>query len=295
MKMIKSMTGFGRAEANIKGMKYNIEIRSVNHRYFETMFKMPKELLSLEDKFKKIIQNYIKRGRVDIFITMEIDDQVNGQLFIDWKSAENYVQLIKEMKSRFMLSGDVEVKDLISIPDLFQNGTTSVEIEDLADSLLASLESAVKLLVEMRIKEGKALYQDLLLRLETLTLQLVQVEERTPIVVDEYRLKLKNRLTEWLNGAVEIDESKLLNEVAFFAEKANVDEEITRLKSHFQQFLSIVEQEEPIGRKLDFLIQELNREINTIGSKANDLYISKHVVDMKSEIEKIREQVQNVE
>ncbi len=293
--MIKSMTGFGRAEANINGMKYNIEIRSVNHRYFETMFKMPKELLLLEDRFKKIIQNYIKRGRVDIFITIDTDDQAKTNVAIDWKIAEGYVQLIHEMKSRFDLRGDIEVKDLLSIPELFQNGASILELEDISEGLLSALESAVQLLIEMRIKEGIALQQDIIQRLDTLKQQLVQVEERAPLVVDDYRKKLKSRISEWLTDVVEIDESKLLNEVAFFSEKANVDEEITRLKSHFQQFSSILEQEEPIGRKLDFLIQELNREINTIGSKANDLYISKHVVDMKSEIEKIREQVQNVE
>jgi len=293
--MIKSMTGFGRAEANVQGIKMTIEIKSVNHKYHDVMFKMPKDLLMLEEKMKKLIKQYVKRGRVDVFISLDVEDNPFQQLKVDWNLAEQYLKVADELKRKFQIEGEVTIKDVLNAPELFDVGQEIPDVERLAPDLLHTLEAACKNLRLMRENEGEHLYRDLSFRIDALKTSLQAMKARAPLVTKEYREKVKTRVTEWLDGLVEIDEGRLLNEVAFFTDKANVDEELTRLQSHFHQFLTILEHDEPVGRKLDFLIQEMNREVNTIGSKANDLTLSQLVVEMKSELEKAREQVQNVE
>lgn len=293
--MINSMTGFGRAETNVEGIKLNVEVRSVNHRYHEVMFKMPKDLFGLEDQMKKLIQKYVKRGRVDVYITLDVEENPNQELKVDWGLVEQYIEVIKQFNERFNISGQPDIKDLLVIPDLIHLGQRNLDIEQIAEPLLSALDLACQSLYDMRVKEGSNLYNDLKLRIEVMGKLLESVENRAPIVVEDYRNKLKTRITEWLDDSVELDEARLLNEVAFFTDKASIDEELTRLKSHFQQFLYFIDQAESVGRKLDFLIQEMNREVNTIGSKANDIQLSQAVVEMKSELEKMREQVQNVE
>jgi len=293
--MINSMTGFGRAETNAEGIKFNVEIRSVNHRYHEVMFKMPKDLFVLEDQMKKLVQKYVKRGRVDVYITLDVDENPNQELKVDWGLAEQYIEVIKQFQERLNINGQPDIKDLLTIEDLIHVGQKNLNVEQIATPLLSTLDLACQSLYDMRVKEGSNLYNDLKLRIEVMEELLNTIEKRAPIVVDDYRNKLKIRITEWLDGAVELDEARLLNEVAFFTDKASIDEEITRLKSHFQQLLLYIDQAESVGRKLDFLIQEMNREVNTIGSKANDIQLSQIVVEMKSELEKMREQIQNVE
>jgi len=292
--MIKSMTGFGRSEAMIKGIKITVEIRSVNHRYHEIMFKMPKEFLPVEDRMKKTIQQYLKRGRIDAYITLNMEGNSQQALQVDWNLATDYFTKMDEIKTKFHVGGQLEIKDLLMIPDLFHIGQDMPDVEEFAPDLLHIVEQAAQTLLQMRADEGKRLYDDLSSRINSMQSMLIQVKERAPKVVEEYRTKLQLRLLEWLDG-VEIDENRLINEVAFFSEKANIDEEITRLYSHIDQFNLTMQMKEPVGRKLDFLTQEMNREVNTIGSKANDIIISQVVVEMKSELEKVREQVQNIE
>ncbi|TCS84367.1 YicC/YloC family endoribonuclease [Tepidibacillus fermentans] len=292
--MIKSMTGFGRKEASIGNKKITIEMKSVNHRYFETVFKMPKELLVLEDRLKKILQNYVKRGKIDIFITIEANE-TNQLIGINWNLAAQYIQLIKEFMEKFHLPGSVEVRDILSIPGLISNSVELTDLEDWKQDFLDLFEQTCRVLFAMRQVEGNTLMKDFSSRLNYINEVLKKVEAKAPTVIEEYREKLQARINEWLNGVVEIDEARLLNEVAFFTDKANIDEEVTRLKSHIDQFRLNLTIDEPVGRKLDFLVQEMNREANTIGSKANNLELSQYVIEIKSELEKIREQVQNVE
>ena len=289
------MTGFGRTDRLINGLKISIEIRSVNHRYHEIMFKMPKDLLVLEDQMKKIIKSSIKRGRVDVFVTLEVEESPYQRIKVDWNLVNQYMNVIKDFREQLDIDGQIEIRDLLNIPDLIHIGQDLVEIDHIQSNLLNTLEEACHNLLQMRNKEGANLYDDLISRIGNLEKFLEQMKLRAPYVVEDYRSKLKTRISEWLTDVVEIDETRLLNEIAFFTDKANIDEEIIRLKSHFKQFLIIIDEKEPVGRKLDFLIQEMNREVNTVGSKANDLVLSQLVVEMKSELEKIREQVQNVE
>lgn len=289
------MTGYGRAESSFQGLKWSVEIRSVNHRYNEIMFKMPKEWMAIEEQMKKIIQTNVKRGKVDVFIVVGRDDQSKQPIKVDWELLDEYIKVIQEIKKRLNLEGQLVLKDLLTVPELIQFELEFPDIDLFVPEILKTVELACQSLMTMRLREGNALYEELTSRVHKMMDLLIQIENRAPQVIEDYRQKLKTRISDWLNDTVELDEARFLNEIAFFTDKANIDEEITRLRSHFQQFLLIMEQDEPIGRKLDFLIQEMNREMNTIGSKANDLLLSQIVVELKSELEKIREQVQNIE
>lgn len=293
--MIKSMTGFGRFESNIRDIKLTVEIRTVNHKYHEIMFKMPKDFYIIEDLMRKKIKEYVQRGRVDVFVTIEKQGNSNQKLKVDWNLVNQYINIVEEFGTLTEIKGNIELRDLLKFPDIINLGYEQIDVELLKSDFLELIELACKSLVEMRMVEGNNLYLDLSSRIDYMKSLLDKVEQRAPTVITDYRERLLNRINEWVDGSIELDESRLFNEVAFFTDKANIDEEITRLRSHFDQFLIIIHQSEPVGRKLDFLIQEMNREINTIGSKANDLSLSKLVVEMKSELEKLREQVQNVE
>lgn len=293
--MIKSMTGYGRAELNLPNIKFNVEIRSINHRYREITFKMPKDFYAFEDLMRKEIKEHVQRGRIDIYISFDKSENSNQDLLVDWNLVHQYNEIINEFNKRFNTECKIDIKDLHRMPDILHLGHTDIEPEVVKPLLLETIKLACINLIDMKNTEGNNLYLDLSSRIVTLQKSLESMESRSPLVVNDYRNKLIDRISEWLDNTVEIDETRILNEVAIFSDKACIDEEITRLKSHFSQFSSILQQEEPVGRKLDFLIQEMNREINTIGSKANDLGLSQLVVEMKSELEKMREQVQNVE
>lgn len=293
--MIKSMTGYGRVESNIQGIKVTVDIRTVNHKYHEIMFKMPKDLYIIEDLMRKKVKEYLKRGRVDVFITIDREQNPNQILKVDWNLVDQYLNIVKEFNKRVNTNESIEFRDLVSLPDIINLGHNLMDVEVLKPEILEIIDSACRNLTKMRVIEGENLQIDLTSRIDILKNLLDEIITRAPSVVLDYRERLVNRISEWLNGVVELDESRILNEVAFYTDKASIDEETTRIKSHFDQFISILHEEEPVGRKLDFLIQEMNREVNTIGSKANDLFLSRLVVEMKSELEKLREQVQNVE
>lgn len=293
--MIKSMTGYGRVESNIQGIKVTVDIRTVNHKYHEIMFKMPKDLYIIEDLMRKKVKEYLKRGRVDVFITIDREQNPNQILKVDWNLVDQYLNIVKEFNKRVNTNESIEFRDLVSLPDIINLGHNLMDVEVLKPAFLEIIDSACRNLTKMRVIEGENLQIDLTSRIDILKKLLDEIITRAPSVVLDYRERLVNRISEWLNGVVELDESRILNEVAFYTDKASIDEETTRIKSHFDQFISILHEEEPVGRKLDFLIQEMNREVNTIGSKANDLFLSRLVVEMKSELEKLREQVQNVE
>lgn len=293
--MIKSMTGYGRAELNSPNIKLSVEIRSINHRYHDVTFKMPKDFFAIEDLMRKTIKEYVKRGRIDVYISLEKSNNSNQDLKVDWDLVNQYYEIVKEFNKRLNTESIVDLKDLLKIPEIIHFGRVDFDLEVIKTELLGTIKTACSNLVEMKMTEGNNLYLDLSLRIENLIKLLELMQDRAPSVVDDYRNKLLDRLSEWLDENLEIEESRILNEIAIFADKASIDEELTRLKSHFNQFSTILQQEEPVGRKLDFLIQEMNREVNTIGSKANDLKLSQLVVEMKSELEKMREQIQNVE
>ena len=293
--MIKSMTGFGRADGALDNLKITVEIRSVNHKYQELSFKMPKDFFILEEQLRKKVKEYISRGRVDLFLSFDKEERNTQNLQIDWQLISQYIDAVSELHERYNLLEQLSAKDLIRFPNVVNFGYDEIVADQIAEQLLELVDSALQELSQMRLTEGASLYYDLVEKLRGVQDLLGKVEERAPLVVKDYQERLTERIQDLTAGLAEIDESRVLTEVAFFADKVSIDEEVNRLKSHFSQFLTIIDETEPVGRKLDFLIQEINREVNTIGSKANDISLSQYVVEMKSEIEKIREQVQNIE
>jgi uncharacterized protein (TIGR00255 family) len=293
--MIKSMTGFGRADGLLDNLKITVEIRSVNHKFQELSFKMPKDFFILEEQLRKKVKEYISRGRVDLFLSFDKEERNTQNLQIDWQLISQYIDAVSELHERYNLLEQLSAKDLIRFPNVVNFGYDEIVADQIAEQLLELVDSALQELSQMRLTEGASLYYDLVEKLRGVQDLLGKVEERAPLVVKDYQERLTERIQDLTAGLAEIDESRVLTEVAFFADKVSIDEEVNRLKSHFSQFLIIIDETEPVGRKLDFLIQEINREVNTIGSKANDISLSQYVVEMKSEIEKIREQVQNIE
>ncbi|MCF6094878.1 YicC family protein [Microaerobacter geothermalis] len=292
---MKSMTGYGRAEQRIDGLSFTVEMKSVNHRFCEISIKMPREFMFAEDKIKRLIQKKILRGRVDVFVNMDAETLPNQQLEVNWSLVEQYMSAIREFQQKYNLHDNISATDILAREDMIQLKEEQRNLEEAADFLLDVVSQAVDRLVEMRDLEGQALTEDLESRMTQIRQYIGNISQHSGRVVDIYREKILQRVKEFLGGQVELDEGKLLTEVALFAEKANIDEELTRLHSHCEQFLKVIRDKGAIGRKLDFLIQEMNREMNTIGSKANDLKISQWVVELKSELEKIKEQVQNIE
>ncbi|NOU95225.1 YicC family protein [Paenibacillus sp. LMG 31456] len=293
--MIRSMTGFGQANRVFAGYSVQMDLKTVNHRYCEVIVRMPREWLKYEDLLKRTIQQQIKRGRADLFVTIERTAAANQTAELNWTLAEAYHSAAKQLKDRFGLDGMMQVKDYLHIPDLISiKETIEVTEEEMEYELKECVGDAVKQLLHMREAEGRNLYADTLQRIEATESFLEQTIQLAPQAVLDYTAKLRLRIQELLQHPV-IDEVRLATEVAVFAERANVDEEITRLQSHLQQFKQLLDSMEPIGRKLDFLVQEMNREVNTIGSKANHAGLTTLVVEMKAELEKMREQIQNIE
>ncbi len=290
------MTGFGQAGRIINGYKLQVDIKSVNHRYSEVVIRMPREWMRLEDSLKKTIQQTVKRGRVDAFITIERETPAEVKAEINWPLAEGYHQAAQQLRERFQFSDSLTLKDMLGLPDIvtFQHHDPTSE-ELLEQELGECLNEALRRLVAMREAEGAHMYAEICDRLRLLDSYYKEMLALSPTVVDEYRNKLRHRIRELLPDTVTFDEARLAMEIALFAERSDIDEELTRLQSHFQQCRNMLELDEPVGRKLDFLVQEMNREVNTIGSKANHTELINRVVSMKAEIEKIREQVQNIE
>ncbi len=294
--MLKSMTGFGRGEFMDNHHRFTVEIKAVNHRYNEIVIRMPKNLNSLEDRIRRRVANSLTRGRIDIYITLEEYGEKKRLLRVDKELAIAYHKALRELASVLGLSADVSLRQIAAYPDVLKSEEVIEDAEQLWPKLADSLDSAIGNILQMRIREGTNIEKDLSQRLEIIAKHAAMIEERAPQIIAEYNDRLLARLRETLAllGS-QPDEARVLQEVACFAERTNFTEELVRLNSHFDQFYRTIASDESVGRKLDFLLQEINRETNTIASKANDFTVANLVVEMKSELEKIREQIQNIE
>ncbi|WP_353093954.1 YicC/YloC family endoribonuclease [Tissierella praeacuta] len=293
--IIKSMTGFGRGEFSNEVYNFKVEIKAVNHRYNDISVKMPRHIGYLEEDVKKIIKTEISRGKVDVYINLDYINESAIEIKVDIPLAKSYKSILEELSSELELEENVRLFNILGLSEIIKIERKELD-EDIAWSCLKeALNMALKDIMSMKTVEGEALKSDMISKLDRIETIVLEIEERSPLVVLEYKNKLRDRISELLDKDINIDDDRISSEVAIFADKSNINEEIVRLKSHVKQFLSILDAEDAVGRKLDFLIQEMNREINTIGSKANDILISQNVVEIKAEIEKIREQVQNIE
>ena len=292
--MIKSMSGFGRCEVLKDSRKFTVELKSVNHRYLDVNIRMPKKLNFFETSIRTLLKSYADRGKVDIFITYE--DLSQSQVSVKYNAAlaAEYLKYLNQMAEEFSLDNDVRVSTLSRYPEVFTMEECSEDEDELWNGLKEALEGAFSQFVEMRTKEGERLKEDILLKLDLLSEQIRFIEERSPQIIAEYRTKLEEKMRELLEDT-QIDDNRIAAEVILFADKICTDEEVVRLKSHIQHMKETLEESNGIGRKLDFIAQEMNREANTILSKANDLDISNRAISLKTEIEKIREQIQNIE
>ncbi|MBE6757466.1 MAG: YicC family protein [Ruminococcaceae bacterium] len=292
--MIRSMTGFGRAQEHVAGMDVTVEIRSVNHRYFECATRLPRAYGFLDEKLKNFLQTKVTRGKVDVSVYIDLTDVPGTEVVVNKALAEAYLKAGVELENAFGLKNDMTVRSVAQYPDVLTVRRAAEDEEAVWAAVRTVAEEALIRFVEMREREGAKLREDILTRRETLLSAVAFVEERSPALVREYMDKLEGRMRDLLDGTA-VDESRLLTEAGLIADKLAVAEETVRLRSHLEQLEQLVNSNEPVGRKLDFLVQEINREVNTTGSKIQDLQVTRVVVDMKSEIEKIREQIQNIE
>ncbi len=294
--MVKSMTGFGRSEYTDDKRVITVEIKSVNHRYCDISVRMPRRYSFAEEKIKSTVKETVRRGKIEVSIMVEntADDDVNIKL--NTAIAKQYVDSLNELKSALGMDDPIRLEYIASMPDVLKSVPDVEDEEEITRLLCGAVSDAVKCHDEMRRTEGEKLSEDILMRGSMIAGLVKEIEARSPETVNEYAEKLKARITEMIGGSIVATEERILLEAAVFADKVNVTEETVRLASHIQQLESIItNSSQPDGKKLDFLVQEMNREANTIGSKANDLEITNRVLAIKSEIEKIREQVQNIE
>ena len=287
---MKSMTGYGRGECTMYERKFTVEIKAVNHRYNDITVKLPRAIMGFEDEIKKAI------SKLDVFVNFESFSQEDVNISVNEPLAKSYTETLRKLKSDLQLEGDVTIEMVSKFPDVItvdKNISNENTENEIRECLMKAVEDATDAFVAMREVEGETLKKNIIEKVAFVNDALQKIEERAPFVSKDYRARLEAKLADL--DEIQVDESRLLTEVMLFADKACIDEEITRLHSHISQMYSIVEESVPVGRKLDFLVQEMNRETNTIGSKSNDIQITNHVVDIKSEIEKIREQIQNIE
>ena len=292
--MVKSMTGYGRAEDTLNGCTITVELRSVNNRYLDCNVRMPRLYLFAEETIKSRVQNTISRGKVDVFVTLDSTGGEQVQVSVNQPLADGYYAALTQLAERYGLSKDISVSLLSRFPDVLLAEKAEEDVEQRAQDICSVLDRALADFDQMRTREGARLEADVLSRAARIEELVGKGEERSPQTVAEYRAKLEARMNEVLSNT-QLDPARILTEAAIFADKVAVDEETVRLRSHIGQLRHMLEQGGATGRKLDFLIQEFNREANTIGSKCSDIDIARHVVDIKAEIEKIREQVQNIE
>ncbi len=292
--MIQSMTGFGRGEIAAGGRQITVEIKSINHRYCEIQVKLPRKYNILEDKLRQYLAGALSRGKIDLFIKMEDREGSSQEMRIDKGLALKYHNEIRDLAASLNIPMNLGVAELAAMPGIMAIEEAAEEMEEVWQLLQTPVDGALSHLIEMRKAEGARIAADFFQRLSYLEELRRQLLEFAPAVVENYRQRLTARISELL-GQQPLDENRLVQEIAMFADRASVDEELVRLDSHFRQFRELLESSQPVGRKLDFLCQEMNREINTVGSKANDLAMTKIVVEVKSELEKLREQVQNIE
>ena len=292
--MVKSMTGYGRGEQTLHDRKITVELRSVNNRYLDCSVRMPRLYLFAEDAIKTKVQQSISRGKVDVFITLDSSAAEQLKVTVNRSVADGYHSALKELAQIYGLADDISVSLLTRFPDVLLAEKAEEDAEQVAQDICAVLDLALADFDQMRTREGQRLSDDILSRAASIENMVSFVEERSPQTVSEYRVRLEERMREVLENT-QLEPSRILTEAAIFADKVAVDEETVRLRSHIAQLREMLSKGGATGRKLDFLIQEFNREANTIGSKCNDIQISRQVVDIKAEIEKIREQVQNIE
>ena len=293
---MKSMTGYGRGECTMYERKFTVEIKAVNHRYNDITVNLPRAIMGFEDEIKKAISKKVFRGKLDVFVNFESFSQEDVNISVNEPLAKSYTETLRKLKSDLQLEGDVTIEMVSKFPDVItvdKNISNENTENEIRECLMKAVEDATDAFVAMREVEGETLKKNIIEKVAFVNDALQKIEERAPFVSKDYRARLEAKLADL--DEIQVDESRLLTEVMLFADKACIDEEITRLHSHISQMYSIVEESVPVGRKLDFLVQEMNRETNTIGSKSNDIQITNHVVDIKSEIEKIREQIQNIE
>jgi len=292
--MAMSMTGFGRASAESEGIKFTVEIKTLNHRYLDINIRLPRSISFLEEDIRNMVKSNLTRGRVDIYISSGAQGGDITHVELNKSLVDSYLNCFKELSESYGLRQDLSVSLFTGIPDIFMQVEKEQDEEQVRALLLKAIDEALQAVKAMRKSEGERISQDIRKRAELISTMIKAIEERSPAVIEEYRNKLRIRISDLLRST-DLDENRFNAEVLYYAERSNITEEIVRLQSHLEQLEQILNEEDSIGRKLDFLVQEMNREANTIGSKSGDLTIINLVVDMKSEIEKIREQVQNIE
>lgn len=292
---MKSMTGYGRGEAKDESRSFVVEIKTINHRYNDFSVKMPKHINYLEEIVKKKVKSVVSRGKAEIYISMEYiagDDMV---VTPNIELANSYKRAIGELAKSLNIEGDICLETMVKFPEILKLQKKEEDTDAIEELLSESLDKALVQLSDMRQEEGKKLLEDMEEKLSAIETSILSIEKRAPEIVEEYRVRLNKRIEDLLDSKHDIDESRLANEVAYFADKAGIDEELVRLKSHISQARKTYKSDDVVGRKLDFIVQEMNREANTIGSKVGDIDITNGVVAIKTEIEKIREQIQNIE
>lgn len=292
--MIKSMTGYGRANIEENLRKYQVEIKSINHKYLDISVKMPKQISYLEESIKKEISSKIKRGKIDVFINFENDSNEGRKIKINTELAKMYIKELKELAQKEDILADIQVNEIAKYPDVLEIQNDQ-EDETIKQELIKTVEQATEKLIQMRSIEGNKMAEDILIRLNQIDEKVKEISKLSTGLIEEYVVKLEERIKQLLKEEQDIDKNRLAQEVVIFADKCSIEEEVTRLNSHISQFKELLSSDEPIGKKLDFIIQEMNRETNTIGSKANNLEITNYVVDIKTELENVREQIQNIE
>lgn len=292
--MVKSMTGFGRSQVNLNGYEVSCELKSVNHRYFDLHARISRRYGYLEDRIKEELKKKLNRGRLEISINIEKTNESKRNIKVDKGLAMAYHESLKDLAENLDIPANFKVVDIFRLPDVFNLVDEAEDPEIVWQTLREALDEAVDSLVEMRRKEGSNLSQDILARNDYILNAVETLAKRSPLVAQEYQEKLRSRIADLVNGAA-VDETRLLQEAAIFADKASITEEIVRLQSHIKHLNELMQSTEAVGRKCDFLVQEMFREINTVASKANDIEMSQIVVEVKAELEKIREQLQNIE
>ena len=294
---MNSMTGFGRGEKEVQGHVFTVEVKTVNHRYLESSIRISRKLNALEGKVRSAVKDKISRGKTDVFINYANHSQQQGSVWINEAKLTEYLQVLREKAAQHGLEDDLKLSHVLQLPEVMETQESETDLETLEPILMDALQEALQQLNAMRLREGENLKQDFQTKLGELEALVEQIQERAPLVVQEYKEKLYGRIEEYLDAAKtkELDEGRLEVEITMFADRCCIDEELTRLVSHIRQYRQTLEKQEPIGRQLDFLTQELNREANTIASKSNDLTITQLALAMKNVIEKIREQIQNIE
>ena len=291
-----SMTGYGRATAENTLCSITIEMKPINNRYLDIYVRMPRQIMRLEEKVKDMIKQEIQRGKLDVFVTLILKDGVDKKLTLNRRLAEEYITIAREVENQFSLSGGIRTMDLLKFPDVIAVAENEFDEQEILELLNTATRQAVSEMVEMRKKEGQALSKDISARCKILSENILHIESFADTLEEEYQEKLMEKMTVLLQKMSQnIDEQRIIQEAAILADRSSITEEIIRFKSHIAQLLDSLEKSEPIGRKLDFIIQEMNREVNTIGSKSDKIDILDKVVMLKSELEKIREQVQNIE